>query len=151
MGFAVDPGSIGRVLAGAERPAHRQTISQSELGFTIIDDTYNSNPAGASAGLRLLEELGSGGRRVLVTPGMVELGIDQADENVRMAREASGIATDILIVGETNRRPLLMGTEGGSASVIVVESRSQAVEWVRGHLGRGDVVLYENDLPDHYP
>jgi UDP-N-acetylmuramoyl-tripeptide--D-alanyl-D-alanine ligase len=32
-----------------------------------------------------------------------------------------------------------------------VGRREQAVEWVRERLGPGDVVLYENDLPDHYP
>lgn len=151
LAFGLDPGSIERLLAGAGRPAHRQTLSESELGFTIIDDTYNSNPAGASAGLELLADLGSGGRRVLVTPGMVELGEGQAAENTRMAAMASGLATDILIVGHTNRRALIEGTKNGPASVIVVDSRPQAVEWVRANLGRGDVVLYENDLPDHYP
>lgn len=99
----------------------------------------------------MLGELGSGARRVLVTPGMVELGAAQAKANTEMAAHAAEIATDILIVGCTNRRALLRGTAGGAASVIVVDSRSQAVEWVRTHLGLGDVVLYENDLPDHYP
>lgn len=149
LGF--DQNSIASSLVRAGRPAHRQTVSQSELGFTIIDDTYNSNPAGAKAGLAMLGELGSGARRVLVTPGMVELGAAQAKANTEMAAHAAGIATDILIVGRTNRRALLRGTAGGAASVIVVDSRSQAVEWVRTHLGLGDVVLYENDLPDHYP
>jgi UDP-N-acetylmuramoyl-tripeptide--D-alanyl-D-alanine ligase len=101
--------------------------------------------------LQLLEEIGSGARRVLVTPGMVELGTDQVTENVRLAAQAAEVATDILIVGLTNRRALVKGTEGGRASVMVVDSRPEAVEWVRANLGRGDVVLYENDLPDHYP
>jgi len=149
MGLA--PDSIGSLLAGAGRPAHRQTISESKLGFTIIDDTYNSNPAGAAAGLKLLAELGVEGRRALVTPGMVELGKDQVLANTRLAEGAVAVATDILIVGRTNRQSLLKGTNAGGASVMVVDSRREAVEWVRGNLGRGDVVLYENDLPDHYP
>ncbi len=151
LAFGFDQNSIGSSLARAGRPAHRQTLSQSEIGFTIIDDTYNSNPAGAAAGLKLLGELGSDSRRVLVTPGMVELGADQVKANAVMAARAAEVATDVLIVGRTNRRALLSGAAGGAASVIVVDSRSQAVEWVRTHLGRGDVVLYENDLPDHYP
>ncbi len=151
VAFGVDPVEAGRLLAGADRPAHRQTVAESELGFTIIDDTYNSNPAGAAAGLRLLSELGEAGRRVLVTPGMVELGPEQAAENEKMARDAAGAATDILIVGWTNRRALLAGASGGAASVMVVDSRPEAVAWVRSNLARGDAVLYENDLPDHYP
>jgi UDP-N-acetylmuramoyl-tripeptide--D-alanyl-D-alanine ligase len=56
-----------------------------------------------------------------------------------------------VIVGRTNRGALLEGSGKGGASVTVVSSRDEAVEWVRAHLGPGDAVLYENDLPDHYP
>jgi UDP-N-acetylmuramoyl-tripeptide--D-alanyl-D-alanine ligase len=43
------------------------------------------------------------------------------------------------------------GSSTGGASVTVVTSREEAVDWVRQNLGPGDAVLYENDLPDHYP
>ncbi|NIQ53771.1 MAG: UDP-N-acetylmuramoyl-tripeptide--D-alanyl-D-alanine ligase, partial [Gemmatimonadetes bacterium] len=57
-------------------------------GVTVVDDTYNSNPAGARAALALLGRVGDpGGRRVLVTPGMVEMGPVQAEENARLAAE----------------------------------------------------------------
>jgi len=135
-------------LPGAE---HRQTVSISDLGFTIVDDTYNSNPAGARSALATLERLGTGKRLVLVTPGMVELGQRQYEENVALATLAVGRVTDLVIVGRTNREALREGTVGGGASVIVVDSREDAVGWVRENLGEGDVVLYENDLPDHYP
>src|SRR5207302_875171 len=38
-----------------------------------------------------------------------------------------------------------------AAQVVLVSSRDEAVSWVKAHLGEGDVVLYENDLPDHFP
>ena len=82
---------------------------------------------------------------------MVELGRLQPEENRRFAADAARVATDLVIVGETNRRALLEGAAGQQASVIVVPTRSEAVAWVRTHLGPGDAVLYENDLPDHYP
>jgi UDP-N-acetylmuramoyl-tripeptide--D-alanyl-D-alanine ligase len=56
-----------------------------------------------------------------------------------------------VIVGRTNRGALLEGSGKGRASVTVVASRQEAVDWVRENLGPGDAVLYENDLPDHYP
>ena len=59
--------------------------------------------------------------------------------------------TDIVVVGRTNRPALVEGSERGEASVTVVASREVAVSWVRDNLGPGDAVLYENDLPDHYP
>ena len=63
---------------------------------------------------------------------------------------ASG-ADDIVLVGQTNRRALLRGASGGLARVHEVGTREEAVAWVRRELKAGDVVLYENDLPDHYP
>jgi UDP-N-acetylmuramoyl-tripeptide--D-alanyl-D-alanine ligase len=150
--------ALGVPMAGIERAVgdlpgadHRRTVSVSDLGFTIVDDTYNSNPAGARAALATLERVGTGGRRVLVTPGMVELGKRQHEENRDLAALAAGRVTDLVIVGRTNRAALREGTATGAASVIVVDSREDAVNWVRANLGEGDVVLYENDLPDHYP
>jgi UDP-N-acetylmuramoyl-tripeptide--D-alanyl-D-alanine ligase len=138
-------------LDGLPRVEHRQSATTSDRGFTVIDDTFNSNPAGARSGLRLLSRLGSEGRTVVVTPGMVELGPVQFAENRDFAAEAAALVDHLVIVGATNRRALLEGSGKGRASVSVVSSRERAVEWVRENLGPGDAVLYENDLPDHYP
>ncbi|MGB7860105.1 MAG: cyanophycin synthetase, partial [Acidimicrobiia bacterium] len=129
---------------------HRQSIARSEAGFDIIDDTFNSNPEGARVALGKLQGLGQG-RKVVVTPGMVEMGSMQDSENKTFARMAADVADHLVIVGHTNRRALLEGSSNGSASVTVVDSREDAVVWVRANLGPGDAVLYENDLPDHYP
>lgn len=131
---------------------HRQQIATSVAGVTVIDDTYNANPAGAAAALRLLARQGPAGRRVVVTPGMVELGPLQYQENATFARAAAtGVASDIVVVARTNRKALLEGARGGAAQVRSVGRREDAVAWVRSTLRAGDAVLYENDLPDHYP
>jgi UDP-N-acetylmuramoyl-tripeptide--D-alanyl-D-alanine ligase len=82
---------------------------------------------------------------------MVELGPAQFTENRQFAAEAAAVVDDLLVVNATNRRALVDGSANGRASVTVVASREDAVDWVREHLGPGDAVLYENDLPDHYP
>lgn len=132
-------------------PEHRQSVSVAAGGFSIVDDTFNSNPAGAKRALAMLREVGAGGRMAVVTPGMVELGRVQAEENETFARDAAAAVSDLIIVGRTNRKALLAGSVNGPASVTVVDSRGEAVEWVSQNLGDGDAVLYENDLPDHYP
>jgi len=142
---------IARRLSTLPGTPHRRQPSTSERGFGVIDDTYNSNPAGAAAALDLLCSLPGEGRRVVVTPGMVELGSRQFEENSLFGRAVAARASDLLVVGLTNRRALIEGSAGGSATVTVVSSRQEAVEWVRSRLGPGDAVLYENDLPDHYP
>ena len=131
---------------------HRQATGRSEAGFEIIDDTFNSNPAGAARALDVLTNAGEPtARRVVVTPGMVELGPRQHDANRRFAAAASEVADHLVIVGRANRRALLRGAREGPADVVLVDTREQAVRWVRKHLGPADAVLYENDLPDHYP
>ncbi len=136
---------------------HRLEQATGSGGVTVLDDTYNANPAGARAALATLERLGAGStRRAVVTPGMVELGSVQSEENAGFAAEAAAVVTDLVIVGRTNRRALLRGArraspEPGTPRLVVVSTRPKATEWVRAHLESGDVVLYENDLPDHYP
>lgn len=152
LALGVPEPDLAERLARLTAPEHRQTTTVAAAGFTIIDDTFNANPAGAARAIELLAGTGErGARRAVVTPGMVELGPRQDEENRRFAARAAEVADDLVIVGRTNRRALREGASGGRAGVIVVPTRQEAVEWVRSELGSGDVVLYENDLPDHYP
>jgi UDP-N-acetylmuramoyl-tripeptide--D-alanyl-D-alanine ligase len=137
--------------------ANRLEVSTSPSGVAVVDDTYNSNPAGASLALAALTRAGHpGGRRVVVTPGMVELGPMQVRENERFATSAASVATDVVVIGRTNRRALERGLAAARAGGVEVAvhwqpTRDSAVAFVRAELGPGDAVLYENDLPDHYP
>ena len=69
-------------------------------------------------------------------------------ENQLLGASAVETASDLVVVGRTNRRALSPVPE---VVRVTVRTRQQAVEWVRANLGPGDAVLYENDLPDHYP
>ncbi len=130
--------------------ANRLTAATAASGVYVVDDTFNSNPAGSRAALALLAGAPGAGRRVVVTPGMVELGPRQVPENEAFARAAADVASDLVVVGRTNRQALVAGA-AGRMPVTTVGTRPEAVAWVRAHLGPGDAVLYENDLPDHYP
>jgi len=152
--MGVEPEAVAKRLDSLPSPPNRRQVTTGQSGATIIDDTYNSNPAGCAAALALLAGLGGPGedrRRIVVTPGMVELGDRQAAENTRFAQAAAEVATDIVVVGQTNAAALVAGARLGSARILRVPTREVAVAWVRGQVGTGDVVLYENDLPDHFP
>lgn len=149
--LGVPPDELLSRLTNLPSAEHRQSVSRSAAGFSIIDDTFNSNPAGARRGLELLASIGEGGMTAVVTPGMVELGPVQQAENRLFAEAAARTADHLVIVGTTNLAALMEGSGSGDASVTVVSSREEAVAWVRANLGEGDAVLYENDLPDHYP
>ncbi len=161
LALDIEPALIVERLHDLPPVDHRLAAMVSPSGVVILDDTYNANPAGAAAALGALvaatgEPGGSVGERRLavVTPGMVELGPRQFEENRRFASTAVSVATDLVIVGRTNRRALQTGARAADragAEVTLVTDRQHAVGWVRTHLASGDAVLYENDLPDHYP
>ncbi len=139
-------------LASLPTAEHRLSVARGSSGAVVVDDTYNANPAGAARALATLAARASPtGKRVVVTPGMVELGPRQHDENAAFASAAAEAASHLVVVGRSNRKSLLEGAKAGSAEVVVVDTRDQAVAWVREHVGEGDAVLYENDLPDHFP
>ncbi|HZU79180.1 MAG TPA: cyanophycin synthetase, partial [Acidimicrobiales bacterium] len=164
--LGVSPEIVTRRLPGLPTAPHRLEPAPTAQGrCLVLDDTYNSNPAGARAALAAMVRLAPpAGRRVVVTPGMVELGRRQFDENLEFAAEAATVANDVVIVGRTNRRALLRGVtrtydeavaRGAAADalprVVLARNREDAVGWVRDNLVEGDVALFENDLPDHYP
>lgn len=147
--LGVSPAELAARLVDLPTVPHRLVMATAPSGVVVIDDTFNSNPAGARAALRVLASATKDGRRVVVTPGMVELGPRQAEENRIFSRAALQVATDLIVVGQTNRSALV--GEVGQRRTITVRTRQDAVRWVRENLTGGDAVLYENDLPDHYP
>jgi UDP-N-acetylmuramoyl-tripeptide--D-alanyl-D-alanine ligase len=159
--LGVAPAAIARRLPTMPAAPHRRQVTTGQGGATVIDDTYNANPAGAAGALELLARLTAAAagdndhKRVVVTPGMVELGTRQADENAVFGEQVARLATHLLVVGQTNARALVAGwrraPEEERAQLVRCPTRPQAVAWVTEHLGPGDVVLYENDLPDQYP
>ena len=138
---------IAKRLPMLSVPKNRGGAEISESGVYVLDDTFNSNPQGAAAALRRLHHDVSG-RKVLATPGMVELGRMQDDENAKLAAEASRLGIEVLAIGWTNRKALRQGT-GDKA--LLAKNRAAAADWVRHNLSEGDGVAWENDLPDHYP
>ncbi len=119
----------------------------------IIDDAFNSNPIGTKNAVEILGSFTSG-RRIIITPGMVELGELEEEEN-RLFGEAIGKANLdlIILVGEERSIPIQAGietVEGQWEKIRVVNSLFEANNLLREFAKPGDVVLYENDLPDVY-
>lgn len=138
-----------RTLKPAESRLVRQTTAQ---GITILNDAYSANPVGSRSALAALA-LHTTGRRVLVTPGMVELGHLHEQENKGLGAAAATVATDIVLVGRELTAPIKAGAlEAGfpEANLHTVDLLSEAVAWTQRELRPGDTVLYLNDLPDTY-
>jgi UDP-N-acetylmuramoyl-tripeptide--D-alanyl-D-alanine ligase len=118
-----------------------------------LNDAFNSNPVGFKSALAVLGEL-SGKRKILVTPGMVELGERQASENEAAGKEAASICDYVVVVGETNKNALLKGLGDGGLKddkIKLEPGMKEALSYLAGqYCAEGDVVLIENDLPDIY-
>ena len=99
----------------------------------MIDDTFNANPASATAALKLLKSLPLTGRRVVVTPGLVELGREQYGENLALARKVAFYGAELVIVNRTNAVPLTLGFEGPCAvsTPAIRPSPGSARRWCR--------------------
>jgi UDP-N-acetylmuramoyl-tripeptide--D-alanyl-D-alanine ligase len=155
VGVSMDLGldAIGRALARVTPPAHRLApILNPQAGIVVIDDAYNSNPVGAAAALEVLASH-QAERRLLVTPGMVELGEREAEENERFGAQAAAVCDLVVLVGEERSRPILAGLAAASypaSQIHVVASTAEAQALLAKTTRRGDVVLFENDLPDLY-
>ena len=130
---------------------HRLQLIRGTGGITVIDDAFNSNPQGAAAALEVLASM-PGGRKIVVTPGIVELGSLQQQENERFGERAAQVADAVIFVAKLNRAALVAGARraGGNALVLTVDTLNEATARFPELVGPGDVVLFENDLPDQY-
>lgn len=131
---------------------HRLELKQ-QGELTVIDDAFNSNPVGAKNAVDVLAQF-NGGRRIIITPGMIELGDIQEEKNQAFGEQIGRAQLDLVIlVGEDQTEPIVKGIRSTAYvmdKVHVVQSLSEANELMQSYAEAGDIVLYENDLPDSY-
>lgn len=141
-----------RAVASLSPVEHRLALKTTANGLNIIDDAFNANPVGATAAMDVLGQI-EGGKKFLITPGMVELGEKEYEENKKFGEKAAAACDYIALVGEKQTEPLKVGilTAGFPEDhLFVAQNLNEANTFVYGKAGKGDFVLYENDLPDTY-
>lgn len=148
--LGAEPTYVAGIIANLSPFDNRLQVT-TENGVAWIRDAYNSNPIGFAAALDVLASL-SVKRRILITPGMIELGNRQEAENLSVAEKASKICDMVFIVGNVNRQTWEKGVakSGGKAQVQMYSHRDEAFANLNSILTEGDCVLIENDLPDLY-
>lgn len=143
------------LAANRIEPVEHRLELKNHGDLTIIDDAFNSNPVGARNAVEILGQFNSG-RRIIITPGMIELGEIEYEENRKFGEAIAREKLDLVIlVGEERARPILEGikseSENGVADKVkVVNSLFEANDLLTEYARPGDIVLYENDLPDVY-
>ncbi len=134
-------------------PADSRLVSETTAaGITIINDAYSANPAGVVSALKVLG-MHRTGRRLLITPGMIELGELHESENRKLGLLAAETSSDIILIGKSQTAPIqdaVSSTAFDPERLQVVDTLQEAVSWYQHNLKAGDTVLFLNDLPDTY-
>ncbi len=148
----VSPEKIRYAVSQIKQVEHRLNIKRTPSGVTIIDDAFNSNPTGARMAVDVLKGF-TNGKRIIVTPGMIELGSEQYKLNRELGEYIAGKIDIAIVVGKYNREAIVEGLKNQNTEdtkIIIVDTFNQAQEKLQSLLSPTDTVLYENDLPDTF-
>jgi len=142
------------VSASKMEPVEHRLELKERDGLIVIDDAFNSNPVGAKNAVDILASFKSG-KKIIITPGMIELGELEAEENQKLGEHIAGAGLDLIIlVGDEQTKPIQKGIQnaqnGKVPNVRIAQSLFEANDILKEFASPGDVVLYENDLPDTY-
>jgi len=150
LGYSVDDAITA--AATLEQVEHRLQLMATAGPLTVIDDSYNANPVGVHNGLEVLAAM-SGAHKFLITPGLVELGSVEDEENRRYGAHAARVCDHVIVMSAKTSAALCAGLREGGMSedrIHVVETLDDATRLLQTLSRPGDVVLFANDLPDTY-
>lgn len=140
---------ITEAIADLKPIEHRLQLTEEDLN--VIDDTLNEDPDGAFEALRVLQQMP--GQRIVVTPGIGDLGPQETDINYALGTVMADSADAVILVGSRNsqrglRRGLLQS--GFSRSMLhTVEDMDDASELLEEISENGDTVLFESHIADY--
>lgn len=139
-------------VAQLKPTAHRLETKPFIAGSLMIDDAYNANPEGCLEAVNVLSCF-EGAKKVIITPGLVELGDKEAECNAALASAAAKVCDYIILVGKKRAalmQPAIEKSGFDKQKLFVAESFAEAVQIYKGFADNNTVVLVENDLPDNY-
>ncbi len=148
MGISLE--DIQDAVAGLEATPHRLELIKSGK-INIIDDSYNSNIIGATQALNVLSCFS--GRKIVVTPGFVELGEEQGGANFRLGALIADVCDYVIVMNEVNKHQILSGLISHNFNqkhIYYARTRNEQKEILAGLTCSNCTILFENDLPDNY-
>lgn len=116
----------------------------------VVDDSFNSNFDGFVEALNVLKKFK--GRKIVVSPGMVELGKIQEQKNFEIGQKIASVCNFFVIMNDTNKKALSSGAKNGGLSsekIFYANTRSEQQKILKNIIQKGDVVLFENDFPSN--
>ena len=141
---------IANGVASIRQVQHRLEVKDIN-GYTFIDNAFNSNPVGCKYALDVLSMMD--GKRIIVTPGLIDLGKEENEDNYEFGRYMKDRADFVILVGEKNSEYVHKGAlDGGipEECILTVPSVREAFNYVYKNFSKKDTILLENDLPDAF-
>ena len=149
LGLTMEELKIG--IAKIEPINHRLELRK-ENGLVILDDSFNSSVEGSKSALEVLK-LFENGKKIVVTPGLVELGPMEPEANFNFGKQLAEVCDYVIVVNEVNKAKIIEGLlDAGfdQNKIIPAISLIDAKLKLKDITEKGDVILFENDLPDNY-
>ncbi|HMO81717.1 MAG TPA: UDP-N-acetylmuramoyl-tripeptide--D-alanyl-D-alanine ligase [Pyrinomonadaceae bacterium] len=142
LGFGMNVGEIADALTDVGVPEQRGEILRFAAGFTVINDSYNSNPDALLSMAGTLVEGAGTGRKIVVAGEMLELGTDAAKIHEDTGRKLASMGIDVLIGVRGMAESLVLGAKGGgSETAIFCVDSDEAGAKLTAIVQAGDVVL----------
>ena len=129
---------------------HRLSLTKF-ANFYQLDDAYNSNPIGAKGALDVLSLVE--GFKIVVTPGMVELGSKEYELNKEFGKQISEVADLVILIGEKQTKPIydgLVEKDFPKSKIKILKDVRESYILINNLKEENIYALYENDLPDTY-
>src|SRR5215510_6211654 len=162
--FSIPPEEIAAALKSAQPPKMRGEVFDFAAGFTVIDDSYNSNPRSLLNMVRTMAEGGRGRKRMLVVAGeMLELGPDEASLHREAGREIAATGIDVLWGVRGLGEEIVAGAkEAGMKVTKFFDSSDEAAAQLATEIKEGDLILVKGSrgvatdkivkaLREHFP
>ncbi|MER2055911.1 MAG: UDP-N-acetylmuramoyl-tripeptide--D-alanyl-D-alanine ligase, partial [Clostridia bacterium] len=151
FGLGLTSEQIARGIEKIRPIEHRLQLIRNPGGMSVIDDAFNSNIRGARQAFQVLKVFPE--KRIVVTPGMVELGEKEYEMNREFGEAMADCCDRAILVGKKRSQAISEGLLAGGfaeSNIHVVSSLDEATTLLRQIVTPGDTVLFENDLPDNY-
>jgi UDP-N-acetylmuramoyl-tripeptide--D-alanyl-D-alanine ligase len=139
---------LQRAVRGVKAVEHRLELKKYN-DINIIDDAYNSNPVGSKMALEVLNLMP--GKKIIVTPGMIELGTKQYELNKLFGEYIADVCDEVILVGEKQTKPIyagLLDKKYNKNNIHIINDVKAAFNLIDKLKDKETYVLLENDLPD---
>lgn len=146
--FGIKDEKLEMAVKRVKATEHRLELKKYRDLF-IIDDAYNSNPVGSKMACEVLGLMP--GKKIMVTPGMIDLGEKQNELNEKFGEYIADAADEVILVGERQTKPIykgLMNKKFSEKHIHVINDVKEAFPLALKLKDKDTYVLLENDLPD---